>query len=366
MPSLRGSKLTCFYCGCRSTQSKTAGLRKWQCTKCDAENWLDENGEITDPPAQASTAHTRYVQQLQRPTSSFDPISPTSDDTSNLFCPTCLKNQHLLTQSLAQFYPSTTDNSFSAYECAEAEYRESLEERYPQVCKRCEPRVRERLRKANYDAKVDHLGRVMRKLGGRRVVEEPSWRSWVVFLGGVMWWMSWMGEIAWHGLELLNDGEYEPIAPLMPTLKACSEMVMKSYEVSPACLAQMGDFPVYLMLGMGLLSIWWHPKLQEKVGKEHGRLRALPEYYKLQVLVTAARWAIWYWMPRTSHSDAPTQRAIHLFMALFSFVNLPSLCFDTKVMPQRTRTQTPIKRRSLKDRYSIVATDPSAKPALSQ
>ena len=147
-----------------------------------------------------------------------------------------------------------------------------------------------------------------------------------------MWWMSWLGEIGWHGLELLNDGEYEPIAPLMPTLKACTEIIMKSYEVSPACLAQICDFPVKLMLGMGLLSIWWHPKLQEKVGKENGRLRALPEYYKLQGLVTAARWAIWYWMPRTSQSDAPTQRAIHLFMALFSFVVSPTFSYIVVIL----------------------------------
>lgn len=42
MPRLRGRKLECFYCGCRSAQTYTQGLGEWQCKKCDAVNYLDK------------------------------------------------------------------------------------------------------------------------------------------------------------------------------------------------------------------------------------------------------------------------------------------------------------------------------------
>ncbi|KAL9100401.1 MAG: hypothetical protein Q9163_004223 [Psora crenata] len=320
MPSLLRSKLTCFYCGCRSVESKTAGLRKWQCTKCEAENWLDENGEITDPPAHTSSVDVRFVQQQpKRQSTAFNPITPNTDrEPTNLFCPTCLKNQHLLTQSLAQFYPSPTDPTFPAYERAEAEYRQSLEQRYPQVCGQCEPRVREKLKKANYDAKADHLGRVMQRLGGKRVVQEAWWKGWGIFLGGLIWWASWLGELGWHGLGLLDDEWYGLLPTMVTSLKSRATGFVDTLEVTPASFAQGGK----IALCMAVLSIWWHPRLREKLDRKYGKLRGLSDYYKLQALTLAARWLVWYWIARSSSPDPSLYRPVHLFMMVFSIISI--------------------------------------------
>ena len=43
-------KLVCFYCGRKSAQTRTPGVRRWQCTYCEAENYLDEVPLFTFPP----------------------------------------------------------------------------------------------------------------------------------------------------------------------------------------------------------------------------------------------------------------------------------------------------------------------------
>ena len=35
-------RLSCFYCGLRSTQSQKGPIRQWECKECDAVNYLDE------------------------------------------------------------------------------------------------------------------------------------------------------------------------------------------------------------------------------------------------------------------------------------------------------------------------------------
>ena len=284
----------------------------------------EQNGEITDPPAQTSAVDVRYGQPRQQPTLPFVTTAPNTDDGANLFCQTCLKNQHLLTQSLAQFYPSPTNENFPAYETAEAEYRESLQDRYPQVCERCEPRVRERLQKVNYNAKADHLGRVMQRLGGRRVVEEPWWKRWGVFWLGVMWAVSWLAELGWHVLGLFNEGGYGSVTPLTPTLKYCFTNTFEEYEITPACLAQVREGPVYFALCMGLFSACWHPKLREKLEKRYAKLVGLKDYYKIHFLALAVRWLAWYWMDGMNLPDVRLYRPIHLFLLTFSIISIIS------------------------------------------
>ncbi|KAG8527930.1 uncharacterized protein KY384_006846 [Bacidia gigantensis] len=322
MPSLFGRKLSCFYCRCRSAQIYTPGLRHWECSKCNAENWLDENGEITDPPSNiTSSSQTRYAQP--EPTISnnpfLDPVTPTTDEP--LFCATCVKNQHLYTESLKSFYPSPTRDNFDEFERAEREYRQGLEERYPLICEACEPRVQRKLRRVNYDAKADHMGKIMRSLRGARPKNVNGVKGWAIWIGGWAWTISWLVDILWHSLNLLPTADpYLEFGQSHGSLTECIKHTLAAHEVLPACLTKAGHGPAYNALFMGLLSVWWHPRRMEMLDKRYGTVVGLPNYYKLQVLALGARFATWYFATRAGQMDLDAQRSMHLFMIVFSLI----------------------------------------------
>ncbi|KAL9124263.1 MAG: hypothetical protein Q9217_006392 [Psora testacea] len=108
----------------------------------------------------------------------------------------------------------------------------------------------------------------------------------------------------------------------MPLLNGCSRMFTRFYEVTPACFAQVSEGPICFALCMGLLSIWWHPKLRQKVEKRYGKLAGLSDYYKMQVLTLAVQCLAWYWITRTGLPDARLDRAVHLFMIIFNVVSI--------------------------------------------
>ena len=53
-------KLVCFYCGCKSAQTRTPNVRRFQCTHCEAENYLDEVPLFTYHPSHPLTDRLHY------------------------------------------------------------------------------------------------------------------------------------------------------------------------------------------------------------------------------------------------------------------------------------------------------------------
>jgi hypothetical protein len=49
MAPLFSKRLSCFYCGRRSAQSKKEVVRKWRCKHCEAVNYLDEVRHTASP-----------------------------------------------------------------------------------------------------------------------------------------------------------------------------------------------------------------------------------------------------------------------------------------------------------------------------
>ncbi|KAG8675787.1 hypothetical protein FPOAC1_001780 [Fusarium poae] len=127
MPRLRGTKyLTCFYCGKRSNTKYDGITRQFLCLSCDATNYLDHNGEITDPPVATEREAPATLYANPRPSS---PSLPQD----SIFCTTCLKNQRLFTSSLAQYLPDDPNHpEYAELERNYYRYRKGLEERYPQ------------------------------------------------------------------------------------------------------------------------------------------------------------------------------------------------------------------------------------------
>ncbi|OCK81750.1 hypothetical protein K432DRAFT_350468 [Lepidopterella palustris CBS 459.81] len=323
MTTLLRRNLTCFYCGGRSPCPTLEKLHHFKCPKCEAVNYLDENGEITDPPAlETPTSPHQYAHLVPRATS---PELGAQD--GELFCQNCQKNQFLLTQALAEYLPPQNDPKYAEYEAASEQYRRSLEDRYPQVCINCAPRVQNRLRAAGYAAKTDHLRRMMEKTRHGPVYPAGSswgWRNLIVFLGGGTYLWSILLGLLWHIFGALMRQEDGTSAVGVLGFRVCLEQAAKEHSVEPKCFVFVIPMAQYALV-LGVLSFWWNYKLQDKVRGSGGRMVGLWSYLRLQILVLAVRAAsLWY-----LQNVLPIKNALEIFRAAHSFMIVFILLVDT-------------------------------------
>ena len=297
--------------------------------------WDLQNGEITDPPPFETTSDVRYAQSIQRPES---PVFTTPDEA--LFCPTCIKNQHLLTQSLAAYLPSPIDPNYATYEASYPGYRKGLEERYPQVCEDCEPRVRERIRATGYAAKTDHLRRMMEKSrGASRSQSRWDWRRFVVLMGAIMWWTSLAGQMQWNLIGAVATGsELDGLREFnaSTSLPDCLWQSLQTGEAKHECVELAGSLTGLAVI-LGLLSIWWNPCLSAKIKGKGGRMVGLSAFYNFQAVGNGLRLVQWYLLGHSTdlRLNGQITKALHAFMLVFN--TLVRLNYD-KLSLARTDT----------------------------
>ncbi|OAA55797.1 hypothetical protein SPI_08004 [Niveomyces insectorum RCEF 264] len=210
MPRLGRSRyLTCFYCSRRTSTRNDGHVRQFACPNCAATNYLDGNGDITDPPTSTTAPET---DSTTAPLFATAPPSFVRNragdgtragvsggaDGESVFCATCLKNQHLFVASLAQYFPADPDHPDAPeLERKYFRFRQNLEQRYPQVCAQCEPRVLARLQAAAYTAKTDHLRRMVDY--SRRVrLARPTYLDAADRLGRWLWWAGLLLQFFWQ------------------------------------------------------------------------------------------------------------------------------------------------------------------------
>ncbi|KAL4896465.1 Ima1 N-terminal domain-containing protein [Aspergillus ambiguus] len=355
MAPLFTKRLSCFYCGQRSAQSQKGAVRKWRCPHCEAINYLDENGEITDPPA-AETNPDVYG-----PGASSPPFETADFTGTGLFCTQCVRNQHLFTSALASYFPPTDDPNYAAYEREYPKFRRNLEERYPQVCVKCEPRVRQRIRQAGYEAKSDHLRRMMdRSKAGRaaRQARNWNWRSLLVFAGAIGYWTSIAGQLSWNLWSAL-DSEDALLDPddttASPYVLPCMLQALTTRQVPRSCSVDLAPY-AGLSLVAGILSLWYNPKLRLKVEGRGGRFVGLGEYYKVQLIVMVVRCVFWGVLrdPSSSGLEPTLPPALHIFMIFFTILSVlisrRIVKYDTRplvIWNEDTPTSTPARKRDV-------------------
>lgn len=285
-----------------------------------------QNGEITDPPA-AETNPASYGPDALSP-----PFETVDFQQSNLFCSKCTRNQHLFTSSLASYFPSPDDPMYSAYEREYPQFRRNLEERYPQVCDRCDPLVRDRIRQTGYEAKADHLRRMMdhsRASKASKRARTRNWRSLLVFTGAVGYWGSVAGQLAWDLMSASNTTHQLSDLPSPPltavSLISCLGHTVEMRRVPSHCSFDLVPCAGFALVA-GCLSLWWNPKLRLKVEGRGGRFVGLGEYYKVQLIVLVVRCVFWAVVkdPSTSGLDPKLPPALHFFMIFFTLMVSPS------------------------------------------
>ncbi|KAH6896575.1 Ima1 N-terminal domain-containing protein [Thelonectria olida] len=280
MPRLRATRyLTCFYCGKRSNTKFDGVTRDFLCLYCDATNYLDENGDITDPPV--ATEREAPATQYANPRAS-SPVASQND----VFCSTCLKNQRLFTTSLAQYFPDDpSDPDYPALERNYYRFRKGLEARYPQVCEECAERVEGQIRQAGYTAKTDHLRRMVEKSRKRTTrVERTTGLDWANNLGRGLWWGGLVFQMLWHlklvsgALKSRDEGMYDPDDRSWPTLAVTSLAWLVAFLPPPEKLMN-GAFMA------SILSAWWNPKFVQATRGFTRHLLGFTQWYSFQGLI---------------------------------------------------------------------------------
>ncbi|RVX70246.1 hypothetical protein B0A52_05579 [Exophiala mesophila] len=277
MPIQLRPRLNCHYCGHRSKSGKAPG-QKFKCDNCLAVNFFDENGEIADVPIDVAAPLQRFAQPAFR-----DPLADDYGAQDSIFCSTCLKNQHLYTYNLSQFLPDPDHPEYARYEADFPAFKKELEKRYPQCCAQCEPKVRRQLQQATYNARTDHVRRVLDKSRQRRIASRLGWRSLLVSAAGCGYGISLATQVVWH----LYGSQVQWI-PGEHGLNIAS--CLKSRTWSLACFEQTESI-ANLSLILGLLCIWWNPKWQHKISNNEGRLIGLQRYYLIQLAILFLRFA---------------------------------------------------------------------------
>ncbi len=277
-----------------------------------------KNGEITDPPVAATKAAPAAARYAHPGT------APAADAAADeIFCPTCLKNQHLFTASLAQYLPDDPSHpDYAELERGYYKFRRGLEQRYPQACADCAPKVLARIRQADYTAKTDHLRRMIdqsragrsRNRSALEIVDAVAGRLWQAGLVlQLLWQLS-------HLSILLPDqtfaDESRPARILVGTLRPLLERLPEGSKL------------LEWSVSASVLSCWWNPRLPQTVRGFTKHIVGLGNWYAYQAITVLIRLGLWQFC-RLSLHDAPALAilSVHLFVALASIGVSCPFCF---------------------------------------
>jgi hypothetical protein len=269
------------------------------------------------------------IQYAKPITRSSSPLFDVPED--SLFCNTCLKNQHMYNQTLAEYFPSEDTPNFEEYEKEYPRFLNRLQQQYPQLCEDCEPKVQGRLRATNYAAKTDHLRRMVDKTRGTRIPHHASsWMSFIIFLGGLLWAVSWAGQVLWNGVGLwMATLEYDGLIDevIASSASTCVQQAISGVPIASGCI-ELVDWVARLALILSFLTIWWNPRLQENLGRRGWKIAGKKEYYFVQLLMLGARCATYAYLTQTSNSLLVTQvlHAASLFLGLVVSLLRPPRC----------------------------------------
>ncbi|KAG9779558.1 hypothetical protein ABEF93_005274 [Exophiala dermatitidis] len=285
MPVQLRQRLDCHYCGQRSKHVKKPNSR-FTCDNCLAVNFFDENGEIADVPVEEAAPAQRFAQPVVS-----DPLADEFSSHDSIFCSTCIKNQQLYTYNLSQFLPDPDHPEYEKFESQLPEYKKGLEKRYPQCCARCEPKVRAQLHQATYNARSDHLRRVLEKSRQRRISSRLGWRSLLITTAGVGYFTSLAMQLVWH----LYGSQVTSRQLVKYQIRGLADCVRHRRPFVPQCLDISEPLLIGISIDLGFATSWWNPKWQLwlSMGGQNGQLSGLAKYYLVQYALLGLRIAAW-------------------------------------------------------------------------
>ena len=315
MPLWTQPRISCFYCGRSSKHRKGDGTRSFQCTSCEGTNFLDQHGNIADVPAQVAEGHSG--KQLAGTGNSKLTPKPMSDT----FCSQCINNQQIVNNCIANYFPSETDPRYQQFVSGFDEYKADLEKRYPQVCPRCEAKVKQRLKKTTYLAQTDTLSK---KLSHSRASVEltkaQSAQSTFMSLAEMTWKASLICQAVWHAFGVAGVLAVKPTPRRVGIPVGHTGMPpMQPRGEAGAAWTPTLTLVAYYSFVPSILLIWWNPTFSR-----YGRLSVSKAFfYTFQLIMLLFRASFWY----AARSSASTvgqseKRAIHFVAVILTLFNL--------------------------------------------
>ncbi|KAK5947113.1 hypothetical protein PMZ80_001260 [Knufia obscura] len=272
MPVTLRKRLQCHYCGKRLNTARRE-RNKIHCDSCSADNFFDENNNIVDVPATEASR------------SANGSHLPEIESESDIFCKTCLTNQSFYVRALADYLPDDDDPKYQEFEDALPQFKKELDLRYPRCCAQCAPRVQAQIQNANYNARTDHVRRLMNRSHNRRPSPQIRLRSLLIAAAGIGHTSSLAVQLLWHALS-------SQTSPADVVLGLTPRQCLRQWPVPAECTNYAASLlPVSLIVG--LLCIWWNPHWQHRLIGREGRLTGLRKYYLLQLAVLSIRFTAW-------------------------------------------------------------------------
>ncbi|KAJ4294477.1 hypothetical protein N0V90_008168 [Kalmusia sp. IMI 367209] len=272
MGRLLRRKLRCHGCGESSSNNNAGVPHAWICSHCEAVNHVDERGQITDPPVELTAKVQPLLARRAR--------SPTPDMPAPLespFCDRCQRNHLIVNKALAEYLPDSDDPQYAQYEATLDQYKAQLEERYPPVCETCIEKVQAGIRQAGYAAKADDLRRKLDQSKKYQTKSRTTRQFWTLVLISVAKWAylsSVLVNLIWHGFGAIAD--FSSIFELEFDPSQCLSEAIFYRGVNKSCAVSLAaQRSVLYALVADALTIWWNPKLSQKVNHPSGRMRNL-------------------------------------------------------------------------------------------
>jgi hypothetical protein len=185
---------------------------------------------------------------------------------------------------------SEDDPEFKKYQANYPSFLKDIDERYPQVCANCEPRVRDILSARHKAVKADNLRRVMDRSKNRTYGQpiKSSWKELLVLFGAFCYWSSVAIQLFWNAIGVITSH------PQLGTkINISSSLVIKWLQPSVPQWSTLLPPVAGWGLVLGLSSLWWNPQLKTKLYWRRARMAGLNDYYKLQIIVIVARFLVW-------------------------------------------------------------------------
>lgn len=335
-------RLRCHFCGARSKYSK--GTTEFQCQDCEAWNFFDRKGEVVDAPARVVAAPRAQPVPVQPSQTFAHPGASSSNfnppDQNQIFCQTCLTNQRIVTESVASYLPDEDDPLYPQYERNLSTYKANMEEQYPQICKKCAPKVQATIARADRYGLQQNVAKNMRdtaRRGRPNKGQRDDWGKWstrmILHSLGWMLYASLLVQAAWHAYSLLTtifttretlsidvDSLGMDDLAFDPTLSDCAKESVRLRFYKPCADLLSSMMPRALWTSFLLiwyspgLALWYHHTI--RVESVHGR----GQYLLMQLTLLVVRSVAWVNLSNTSVTSGftkPQLLAAHGFMAAF-------------------------------------------------
>lgn len=301
-------------------------------------------------------------------------MSPKSATPSqDIFCETCLKNQHLFTSSLAQYFPEDIDHpEYAELEKNYYKFRRGLEQRYPQVCAKCESKVLDRIEAAGYTAKTDHLRRMIDRSRKARSVTARSPLDVFDAAGRWLWIAGFILQLLWHASTVFA------LFRIHANQDADAHATRYIGTLAPLFdLLPSHDTLIYWSVVASISSSWWNPRFVQTVRGFTKHVLGLPKWYTYQAMLVLLKGAALKVSDKPTSQESPLMMHIgaHAFMVVFiSFIyNTARRSIKTDTTPLfgiRSNTATPqavrppdsqdVGKKSMSDILDDILDEPSS------